>query len=441
MNNFEQLGIIDRILKAISLEGYTEPTPIQQEAIPALLAGRDMLGSAQTGTGKTAAFAIPILQELHLSKKGDPKRVIRALVLTPTRELAGQISENFTNYARYVNIKNVVIYGGVKQKKQEVELARGTDILIATPGRLLDLINQKIISLTQVEYLVLDEADQMLDMGFIKDVNKIISYVKKDRQTMLFSATMPKSIELLSKQILNDPIRVAVTPVTQTLDVINQSLYHVAKKKKTALLMHLVKAENMDSVLVFTRTKQGANRVVKELLSSNIKAEAIHGNKSQSAREKALANFKASKTNVLVATDIAARGIDIDALSYVFNYDLPEVPETYIHRIGRTGRAGLSGKAIAFCDPQEKDLLKGIEKHTNRNLDVIEDHPYSLKGTPEEHELPVSKPQRPRKNNQNKDSYFKTKSASSPTPKNSKNNASQHKTFNQKSQRHKTSSK
>lgn len=378
MKKFEQLEIIEPILRAITQAGYLNPTPIQEEAIPLLLKGKDVLGSAQTGTGKTAAFAIPILQQIFLSQNKNEKKLIRALVLAPTRELAIQTADNFTVYAKYINIRNVVIYGGVPQKRQEIALSKGIDILVATPGRLLDLINQKIIHLDQVEFLVLDEADQMLDMGFIKDVKKIVGFVKKDRQTMLFSATMPKSIEVLSQQILKKPIRIAVTPVTETLDMINQCLYHVAKKQKTNLLIHLIFENKMDSVLVFSRTKHGANRIVKELLNSNIKAEAIHGNKSQSAREKALANFKSGRTNVLVATDIAARGIDIEALSYVFNYDLPEVPEVYIHRIGRTGRAGLSGKTIAFCDPQERNLLKAIEKHINTKISVVVEHPFSF---------------------------------------------------------------
>lgn len=407
MKKFEQLGIIEPILKAIEKVGYLNPTPIQEKAIPLLLASKDILGSAQTGTGKTAAFAIPILQHLFLSPNKDGKRNIRALVLAPTRELAIQTADNFTLYSKYINIKNVVIYGGVPQKKQEFALSKGTDILVATPGRLLDLINQKIINLSQVEFFVLDEADQMLDMGFIKDVNKIVSFVKKERQTMLFSATMPKKIEELSNQILKNPIRIAVTPVTETLDLINQYLYHVAKKQKTNLLIHLILEKKMDSVLVFSRTKHGANKIVKDLLISNIKAEAIHGNKSQTAREKALANFKLGRTNVLVATDIAARGIDIEALSYVFNYDLPEVPEIYIHRIGRTGRAGLNGQAMAFCDPQERDLLKAIEKHIGAKLSVIEDHPFSLQNIPEEELEKPKEEQRPRYNRQRKQNYSK----------------------------------
>lgn len=431
MKTFEQLGIIEQILRATTQAGYLTPTPIQEEAIPLLLAGKDILGSAQTGTGKTAAFAIPILQQIFLRQNKDGKRGIRALVLAPTRELAIQTADNFTIYAKYINIRNVVIYGGVPQKKQEVALAKGTDILVATPGRLLDLINQKIIHLDQVEFLVLDEADQMLDMGFIKDVNKIVSFVRKDRQTMLFSATMPKSIEALSQQILKNPIRIAVTPVTETLDVINQTLYHVVKKQKTNLLIHLIFTKKMDSVLVFSRTKHGANKIVKELLGADINAEAIHGNKSQSAREKALANFKSGRTKVLVATDIAARGIDIEALSYVFNYDLPEVPEIYIHRIGRTGRAGLSGQTIAFCDLEERDLLQAIEKHINTKIAVIVDHPFSFKNIPtEENEAPKQE-QRPRQNRQSTKNYSKANPNKQRSSGNSKKPENPKRAFNQ----------
>lgn len=369
---FESLGIIDRILKSVVLAGYKEPTPIQVDAIPVLLEKKDLLGSAQTGTGKTAAFAIPILQNIFQNNDLTKVRQIEALVLTPTRELATQIAENFTIYSKYLNIKNTTVFGGVSQKKQEEALRKGVDVLIATPGRLQDLMNQGIISLNHVKYLVLDEADQMLDMGFIKDVKNILKVIPTDRQTMLFSATMPKSIELLAKEILKDPVRIAITPVTKTLDLINQTVYHVAKKQKTKLLVQLIHEMNMTSVLVFTRTKHNANRVVKELALENVVAEPIHGNKSQQARERALSNLKSGKTKILVATDIAARGIDIEALDYVFNYDLPQVPETYIHRIGRTGRAGLSGKTIAFCDPAEMKLLQDIEKHIQTKIKVIQ---------------------------------------------------------------------
>lgn len=379
MEAFKALNISNAILKSVMSMGYENPTDIQVQAIPLLLEGKDLLGSAQTGTGKTAAFAIPILQMLESARKPQEKREIKALVLTPTRELANQIYDNFNQYAKYLSTRTTVIYGGVSQRRQEGELARGTDVLVATPGRLLDLMNQGIISLTKVEYLVLDEADQMLDMGFIKDVYKIIKYIPKERQTMLFSATMPKSIEALAKDILNDPIRIAVTPVAQTLDVITQELYQVSKAQKAMLLIHLIHEKNMNSVLVFTKTKHGANKVAKDLLAAGMTAEPIHGNKSQAARERALLNFKKGKTRVLVATDIAARGLDIDKLSYVFNFDLPDTPETYIHRIGRTGRAGKSGVSISFCDKTEVNLLKDIEKHIKQIVPIVEEHPYKLK--------------------------------------------------------------
>ncbi|WP_025724886.1 DEAD/DEAH box helicase [Acholeplasma granularum] len=387
---FNDLNIIERITKSLSLSGYSEPTPIQVNAIPALLDGKDLLASAQTGTGKTAAFAIPILQKIYESKNHKADRKIEALVLTPTRELALQVAENFTNYSKYLNIKNTTIYGGVSQKRQEESIKRGVDVVIATPGRLLDLLNQKILHLNDIKYLVLDEADQMLDMGFIKDVLKIVNQIPKDRQTMLFSATMPKQIEQLSKQILINPVRIAVAPVTQTLDLINQSVYLVSKSYKTALLVDLIKKMNMKSVLVFTRTKNGANRLVKNLMMVNIESEPIHGNKSQASRERSLNNFKSGKTKILVATDIAARGIDIEALDFVVNYDLPEVPETYIHRIGRTGRAGLSGIAISFSDPAEPKLLNQIEKHIGKSINVIE-HQFQVLKPIKESIKPITK--------------------------------------------------
>lgn len=402
---FKDLDIIEPILKSVAIAGYKEPTPIQVDAIPVLLSRKDILGSAQTGTGKTAAFAIPILQNLYLERTDDPRRVIRALVLTPTRELASQIYDNFTLYAKFVNQKSAVIYGGVSQKKQEEALSKGVDVLIATPGRLLDLVYQGIVKLKDVAYLVLDEADRMLDMGFIKDVNKIIDLIPKARQTMLFSATMPKEIETLSKTILKDPVRVSIVPVNQTIDIIEQSLYHVNKAKKTQLLVDLISQYKMKSVLVFMRTKHTANKLVTELLKANVTAEPIHGNKSQSARERALLNFKKGKTTVLVATDIAARGIDIEALSFVVNYDLPETPETYIHRIGRTGRAGLDGKAISLCDPKERSLLNDIEKHIKMEIKVVE-HPYNIvldntpkKVTPKQGSKPQTKAFNPLKPN------------------------------------------
>lgn len=377
MHTFEQLGLNEKLAKSVAFAGYKTPTPIQVEAIPVLLEGRDLLGSAQTGTGKTAAFAIPILQHIFETVDHTERRKVTALVLAPTRELVTQIAENFSTYAKYINIKNTTIYGGVSQKRQEEALRKGVDVVVATPGRLMDLMEQKIISLKDVKYLVLDEADQMLDMGFIRDIRKIVSHIPKERQSMLFSATMPKEIEKLANEMLIDPVRIAIAPVTKTLDIITQRVYHVAKKQKPNLLVHLIDEEKMKRVLVFTRTKRNADRLVKDLLSRNISSEPIHGNKSQAARDKALANFKSGKTKILVATDVAARGIDIGGLDYVFNYELPEVPETFIHRIGRTGRAGSSGQAIAFADPAELPLLKDIEKHIQMKIQVLP-HPFMV---------------------------------------------------------------
>lgn len=388
---FSELNIIERIQKALTLSGYEAPTAIQEQAIPILLKGQDLLGSAQTGTGKTAAFAIPILQKIYETKEHKAPRKIQALILTPTRELALQIHENVKTYAKYLNIISTTIYGGVSQKRQEEALKRGVDVVIATPGRLLDLMNQKIVSLQDVRYLVLDEADQMLDMGFIKDVTSIVDKTPKKRQTMLFSATMPKQIETLSKQILVNPERIAVTPVTQTLDAITQSVYMVNKANKTLLLIDLIYTLNMKSVLVFTKTKHGANKLVKNLMNLGIESEPIHGSKSQAARERALANFKKGKTKILVATDIAARGIDIEALDYVVNFELPEVPETYIHRIGRTGRAGLSGMALSLVDPTEQKLLTQVEKHINSKIQVV-GHKYQIQSQPKHRETTSEKP-------------------------------------------------
>ena len=372
---FKELNIITPILQAIEHEGYEIPSPIQQQAIPMLLEGKDILGSAQTGTGKTLAFAVPILQGLYQQQTNPSiKPRIQALILAPTRELAEQIKESFRNYGKNLNLKIEVIYGGVSQRNQEIALRRGVDVLIATPGRLMDLMNQGLVHLEHVKYLVLDEADRMLDMGFIRDVRKIVSFIPEQRQTALFSATVPKDILDLANSLLKDPIRVAVTPVETTLDVIKQSLYYVAKKDKTNLLINLLVNPKLASVLVFTRTKHGANKLVKELLSYGVKTEAIHGNKSQNHRLKVLNEFKERKLRVLVATDIAARGIDIDELSHVINYDLPETPETYIHRIGRTGRAGLSGEALSFCHKDELNLLKAIEKHIKQTIPVVTEH-------------------------------------------------------------------
>lgn len=379
---FENLNLVQPILKALKVEGYTKPTPIQEQAIPVILKGKDIVGCAQTGTGKTAAFAIPILQNLF-NEKGAAKsqQIIKALVLSPTRELAIQTGESFTAYAKYMNIKNVVIFGGVKQKSQTDALRAGVDILVATPGRLLDLIEQKYINLHHVNYFVLDESDRMLDMGMIHDVKRIMSQLPKVRQTMLFSATMPKEIAKLVDSMLKDPVKVAVAPTASTLDTIEQSIYFVEKKDKKSLLIHLLKDKSIASALVFSRTKHGADKITKDLGKAGIIAQAIHGNKSQNARQLALSNFKQKKTRVLVATDIAARGIDVDELSHVINFDLPNIPETYVHRIGRTGRAGLGGIALSFCDQEEKEYLKDIQKLISKTIPVVEDQPYPLSAT------------------------------------------------------------
>lgn len=357
--NFSTLKLSDNILKAIAEAGYTTATAIQQQTIPKIIEGRDVLGCAQTGTGKTAAFAIPILQKLNDRK---PSRHIKSLVLTPTRELALQIEENCNLYSKYTSIKACAIFGGVPQNKQVASMKKGCDILIATPGRLLDLVQQEIVNLSQVEVLVLDEADHMLDMGFINDVKKIVAMTPQKRQTLFFSATMPKAIKKFAFSILKDPIEVTVTPVASTANTVQQSLYFVEKKEKPALLVQLIKSKANQRSLVFTRTKHGADKLVKQLAKNGLPAAAIHGNKSQNARQRALDQFKNETLNILVATDIAARGIDIEALPLVVNYELPNVPETYVHRIGRTGRAGKDGIAISFCDAEQKDELRDIQK-------------------------------------------------------------------------------
>lgn len=376
---FEKLDLIMPIREALKAEGYTQPTDIQQQAIPPLLEGRDLIGCAQTGTGKTAAFAIPILQKLAMEKR-EPRspRRIRALILTPTRELAVQIGDSFSTYGKNLGLRNTVIYGGVGQKPQTDALKAGIDILVATPGRLLDLVNQKFINLHHVQFFVLDEADRMLDMGMVNDVKKIISHLPQRRQNMLFSATMPVEITNLVNSILKDPIRVAVTPISSTVDIIEQAVYYVEKKDKKLLLAHLLKDRSIVSALIFSRTKHGADKIVKDLAKAGVQAQAIHGNKSQGARQLALNNFKERKTRILVATDIAARGIDIIELSHVINYDLTNIPETYVHRIGRTGRAGLGGTAISFCDADEIPYLKDIEKLIGKKIPVVEDHPYPM---------------------------------------------------------------
>ena len=380
--SFKDLKLIEPIQKALKVEGYTEATQIQVKSIPELLEGKDLLGCAQTGTGKTAAFAIPILQGLHKEQlETKERRKLKALVVAPTRELAIQISESFKSYGRYLGLKTMVIYGGVSQNPQTRDLGHGVDILVATPGRLLDLINQGFISLKNIKYFVLDEADLMLDMGMLKDVRKIIKFIPEVRQTMFFSATMPTEIGELANSILNDPIRIDITPESPTVEIIKQSVYYVDRVNKVNLLVNILKDKEIESVIVFSRTKHGANKIVSSLEKAGLKAEAIHGNKSQNARQLALNNFKERKIRILVATDIAARGIDIDQLSHVVNFDLPEVPETYVHRIGRTGRAGLGGKAISFCDHGEKPLLRSIQKVISKTIHEVTDHPYPLVDT------------------------------------------------------------
>jgi ATP-dependent RNA helicase RhlE len=375
---FQDLNLIEPILKALKHEGYTTPTPIQAQAIPLVLEGNDLLGCAQTGTGKTAAFTIPILQLLSANKNFDKKKKIRSLIVTPTRELAIQIGESFKAYGRHTGLTCSVIFGGVSQGAQVNTLRTGVDVVIATPGRLLDLMNQGFLSLRDVEIFVLDEADRMLDMGFIHDVKKLLTVLPKQRQSLFFSATMPPDIIKLSDSILNKPKQVSVTPVSSTVEIINQAIYFVDKGNKAALLVDILKAPEIKTMLVFTRTKHGADKVVKLLLKHRITAEAIHGNKAQNARQRALNNFKAQTTRVLVATDIAARGIDVDELEYVLNYELPNIPETYVHRIGRTGRAGAKGSAFSFCDAEEKAYLKDIEKLIAKQIPVIANNPYPL---------------------------------------------------------------
>ena len=376
---FKKLELIEPILKALENEGYTTPTPIQQQSIPLVLERRDLLGCAQTGTGKTAAFAIPILQLLYQQKHEEKgAKQIKALILTPTRELAIQIDESFAAYGKFTGLKHAVIFGGVSQLHQTNTLKAGVDILVATPGRLLDLMSQGYIGLQHLKIFVLDEADRMLDMGFIHDVKRVIIKLPVKRQTLFFSATMPQEIQSLANVLLTNPAKVEVTPVSSTVDAIDQTLYYVDKSNKPQLLLYLLKDTAIETALVFTRTKHGADKVVKILEKSGISAAAIHGNKSQNARQNALANFKNGKLRVLVATDIAARGIDIDELSHVFNFDLPNVPETYVHRIGRTGRAGNTGIAIAFCDAEERTELKDIIKLIGKTIPVVDSHPYPL---------------------------------------------------------------
>lgn len=373
---FKNLGLIDPIVLALAGQGYTNPTPIQQQAIPIVLQQKDLLGCAQTGTGKTAAFALPVLQLLFTSRTHTPG--IKVLILTPTRELAIQINESFEVYGKYTKISHTVIFGGVSQVPQVAALKRGADVLIATPGRLLDLISQGLITLRHLQIFILDEADRMLDMGFIHDVKRIITKLPPKRQTLFFSATMPPEIQKLADVLLHNPSKVEVTPVSSTADTIDQRLYYVAKADKNKLLLHLLKEDTIKTALVFTRTKHGADKVVKVLHAHGVTTAAIHGNKSQNARQNALTSFKNGTIRVLVATDIAARGIDIDELSHVINFELPEVPETYVHRIGRTGRAGNTGIAFSFCDADEKDDLRAIQKLIGKQVPVESDHPYPL---------------------------------------------------------------
>ena len=376
---FSDLALNERILRAVAEKGYVNPTPIQEGAIPKILDGHDVIGVAQTGTGKTAAFSIPTLQiltEKQASRRGKP--TIKGLILTPTRELAIQIAENLEEYGKYLDLKHMVMFGGVGQNPQVKALQRGVDLLVATPGRLLDLIGQGYVHLDSIEFFVLDEADRMLDMGFVHDVRKVLKLLPQNRQNLLFSATMPANIVTLARGFMTDPQTVAVTPPSSTAERVDQEVYYVAKGDKRRLLKHLLENEIRGQVLVFSRTKHGANRIVKDLDKDGIDAAAIHGNKSQTARQRALGDFKDGNLRVLVATDIAARGIDVEELPQVIQFDLPNVAETYVHRIGRTGRAGLSGKAISFCETDEKAYLRDIYKLTKQPIDVVDDHPYVL---------------------------------------------------------------
>ena len=379
---FNDLNLIEPVLRALQQEGYDTPTPIQQQAIPVVLQGRDLLGCAQTGTGKTCAFAVPILQHLYNNRSNDNRRKIKCLVVTPTRELAIQIQESFEAYGRHTGLKSVVIFGGVGQKPQTDAIQRGTDVLVATPGRLLDLMNQGYITLRDIEYFVLDEADRMLDMGFVHDVKKIIKALPQRRQSLFFSATMPPEIVSLANTILSNPASVTVTPVSSTADTVQQYMYHTDKQNKINLLIDILKDRGIETALVFTRTKHGADKVVRMLSKAGVRAEAIHGNKGQSARQRALSNFKDKTTRVLVATDIAARGIDIDELAWVINYDIPNIPETYVHRIGRTGRAGAKGTALSFCEAEERPFIRDIEKLIRKSIPLAENNPFPAGNAP-----------------------------------------------------------
>jgi ATP-dependent RNA helicase RhlE len=400
--SFNNFNLSQPILKALHDHGYTQPTPIQQQAIPIILENNDLMGCAQTGTGKTAAFALPIIEKLQ-HKSGQPG--IKALILAPTRELAAQIGDSFTAYSKNVRVSHTVIFGGVSQHSQVQRVRRGVDIVIATPGRLLDLMDQGIFNLNKLEILVLDEADRMLDMGFINDIRKIIKRTPSTRQTLLFSATMAEEIKLLTKTILTNPAFVSVTPVSSTSSLIDQAVYFVDKNNKRALLQHVIAEKEMRNVLVFTKTKHGADKVATALNKSGIRSEAIHGNKSQNARQRALDNFKSNATKVLVATDIAARGIDVSNLHYVINFELPNVPETYVHRIGRTGRAGATGAALSFCDHEERAYLKDINRITRQEITVVDEHPYAVSAP-----VQTTSFERPKRNQpENKRRFFRNK--------------------------------
>lgn len=402
---FSQLKIIEPILKAIAEIGYDTPTPIQEKTIPILLQGKDVIGCAQTGTGKTAAFAIPLIQKIAQNISDHRKPIIKSLIVTPTRELAIQIDENIKDYSKYTGVKHSVIYGGVGQNSQVSDLSRGIHILTATPGRLLDLIGQGYVDLSNIEIFVLDEADRMLDMGFINDVKKIIKLLPHKRQSLFFSATMPASMEELAKTIVHHPVKIEITPESTTAETVQQTLYYTNKAEKRQLLKHIIDAHDMKQVLVFSRTKHGADRITKDLNKQNIKAAAIHGDKAQNNRQKVLNQFKDGHINVLVATDIASRGIDIDKLQYVINFDMPNEPETYVHRIGRSGRAGESGHAISISEPEENDYVKEIEKLIKQKIKVVSDHPFPQTEKPmTEDEKKEWRKEKQRK----KDEYFAT---------------------------------
>ena len=451
MSDFQSLGLSNTLLRAVEAEGYTTPTPVQQQSIPPLLEGRDVLGVAQTGTGKTAAFALPVLQIMN-RKKPQGKRFIRALILSPTRELAAQIDERFAAYSEHMDLRHRVIFGGVNQNPQVRALQKGLDILVATPGRLLDLIGQGHIDITQVEFFVLDEADRMLDMGFIRDIEKVIKLLPKQRQNLLFSATMPKSIAKLAGTFLNNAVMVDVSPKEMTVDRIEQKIMFLRKADKRRLLVQLIKEERVQCGIVFTRTKHGANRLVKQLDQSNITAAAIHGNKSQGARTKALAGFKNGTIPILVATDIASRGIDVDGITHVFNYDLPNEPESYVHRIGRTARAGRSGIAYAFCDDTESGYLVGIQQLIGKEIPVNSNHPFHFIGAiPKPGQKPgkiKDKPgakKRPRNNNRNHQNRGNSKRGSHSQNRESRggraNNSNSRRNRNSRNNRNKNNSK